>query len=77
MTPLDAITKMLETSGMTKYALAGHLGRSSNSVYNMFRGSNNVRMNTMLGTCEATGFRMVLINDDGVEIVVELPQKED
>lgn len=73
MKPIDAIGRMLESSGMSKKDLGDCLGRSKESIYNMFRERPDVKMSTMLAACEATGFTMALSDGKGESIEVDLP----
>lgn len=74
MEPLEAIDKMLSDKGRTRLDLARSLGRRKESVYNMFRTRPDIKISTMLGACAFTGFKMVLVSEDGAKIEVE-PQE--
>ena len=73
MKPLNAIERMLAASGKGRTDLAVALGRPKQSVTNMFRLGSDVKMSTMLGACACTGYKMLLVSDDGDRIEVDLP----
>ena len=75
MDVLDAIQKMLNESGKSQNALAEHLGRTRQSISNMFRTKADVRVDTLARMAEFMGYKLLLKSkDDAIEIV---PRKED
>ena len=75
MDVLDAIQKMLNESGKSQNALAEHLGRTRQSISNMFRTKADVRVDTLARMAEFMGYKLLLKSkDDTIEIV---PRKED
>ena len=74
MDVLDAIQKMLNESGKSQNALAEHLGRTRQSISNMFRTKADVRVDTLARMAEFMGYKLILKSkDDTIEIV---PRKE-
>ena len=75
MDVLDAIQKMLNESGKSQNALAEHLGRTRQSISNMFRTKADVRVDTLAKMAEFMGYKLLLKSkDDTIEIA---PRKED
>lgn len=70
MDTLDAIKRMLEGSGMTAAALAKAVGRSRNSIYNMFSGKTDVRVGSLVDMAKATGYE-IIARGHGEELVIE------
>lgn len=75
MDVLDAIEQMLTKAGKSKAGLAESLGRSRQSIYNMFRDRADVKVDTLARMAEYLGYKLILKSkDDTIEIV---PRKED
>ncbi len=64
MEVLDAIDAMLAESGETKAGLASSLGRSRQSVYNMYQKRTDVRCATLVAMAEHMGYEIVLRKGD-------------
>ena len=60
MEVLDAIEAMLAESGETKAGLASSLGRSRQSIYNMYQKRTDVKCATLLAMAEHMGYELVL-----------------
>lgn len=75
MDVLDAIQKMLSDSGTSQNALAEHLGRSRQSIYNMFRTKADVRVDTLARMAEYMGYELVLRSKD--ETIEVTPRPDD
>lgn len=60
MEVLDAIDMMLEKSGETKAGLASSLGRSRQSIYNMYQKKTDVRCGTLIAMAQHMGYEVVL-----------------
>lgn len=74
MDVLDAIQRMLSESGKSRNALAEHLGRTRQSISNMFRTKADVRVDTLSKMAEFMGYKLILKSkDDTIEIA---PRKE-
>lgn len=75
MDVLDAIEQMLAKAGKSKSALAESLGRSRQSIYNMFRDKADVRVDTLANMADFLGYELVLRSKDD-EIIIT-PRQED
>ncbi len=75
MNTLDAITKMLTTSGTSKAALGAALGRSRNSIYNMYQKGTDVKAETLVRMADAMGYELIL-RGHGEEIPIDPPSAE-
>lgn len=60
MNVLDAINAMLSQSGTSKAALAAALGRSRQSVGNMFVKGTDVYVDTLIKMADYMGYEVVL-----------------
>lgn len=70
MQALDAINHMAETSGKSIAAVAEDIGRSRNSLYNMFMKRSDPRTGTLVRIARACGYSVVL-EGHGERIEVE------
>lgn len=73
MEVLDAIDAMLEESGETKAGLAASLGRSRQSIYNMYQKRTDVKCGTLVAMARHMGYEVVLRKGDG-EIMLSAEQ---
>lgn len=72
MEVLDAIDTMLEESGETKAGLASSLGRSRQSIYNMYQKKTDVRCGTLIAMAQHMGYEVVLRKgDDEIKLSAE------
>lgn len=71
MNVTEAIEKMLEISKMRKATLASRLGRSRQSVYNMFRQNPDLKTSTLLSMARVMGFQVVLRREGSPDIVID------
>ena len=77
MDVLDAIQKMLNDSGTSQIALAEHLGRSRQSISNMFRTKADVRVDTLVKMAEFMGYKLILRSkNDTIEIAPREDKRE-
>lgn len=60
MDALEAIRHMSEQSGASMAAIARELGRSKNSMYNMFAKGSDPRTSTLVEVARACGYSLVL-----------------
>lgn len=65
---------MMDATHTTGASLAGALGRSRNSIYNMFSYGTDVRAGTLSSMAQHMGYELVLRNGDE-ELVVSAPEK--
>ncbi len=65
MEVLDAIDAMLEESGETKAGLAASMGRSRQSIYNMYRKRTDVKCATLIAMAHHMGYEVVLRKGGG------------
>lgn len=75
MDVLDAIEKMLKDTGKTKAGLASDLGRSKQSVTNMFAKGTDVYTDTLANMAKSMGYDLILRSKDK-EIVITPRSKE-
>ena len=70
MTTLEAMRAMIDAAGMSTYAVACEIGRTSSYVSGMFRRGSVPGGDVLARIARACGYRLALIpNDDAQEVI--------
>lgn len=70
----NALTHAIESSGMTRYAVAKKLGKSTNYIYNLFNKDTSPSFVTIANIADVCGHDVILKSrETGEEIPLDVP----
>lgn len=72
MQPIEALEHIISESGVPVSTVAAGIGRSRQSLYNMFRDKADYRISTLAQIADQVGYEVVLRGPEG-EIVIDAP----